>query len=99
MVNFSWSRRTEGCKILPACLNFSGLAPASLSDQPEPAKSAIFGKIGGKTINLAGIILHNSVDLITGTHCSSSAGNGWADERTCYTAPRKMLKSYAGLPT
>ena len=61
MVNFSWSRRTEGCKILPACLNFSGLAPASLSDQPEPAKSAIFGKIGGKTINLARTFLHNGV--------------------------------------
>ena len=53
----------ERCKKTPACLNFSGLAPASLSDQPEPAKSAIFGKIGGKTINLAGTFLHNGVQL------------------------------------
>ena len=36
---------TEWCKSIPACLNFRGLAPASLSNQPQPAKSAIFGKI------------------------------------------------------
>ena len=48
-------------KIIPDCLNFRGLAPASLSNQPQPAKSAIFGKIGGKTINLSGTFLHNSV--------------------------------------
>ena len=48
------------CKIIPAFLDFRGLAPASLSNQPQPAKSAIFGKIGGKTINLAGTFLHNS---------------------------------------
>ena len=53
---------TPLCKIIPACLNFHGLALASLSNQPQPAKSAIFGKIGGKTINLAGTFLHNGVD-------------------------------------
>ena len=41
------------CKIIPACLNFRVLVPANLSYQPQPAKSAIFGKIVGKTINLA----------------------------------------------
>ena len=54
---------TPLCKSILACLNFCGLAPASLSNQPQPAKSAIFGKIGGKiggkTINLAGTVLHN----------------------------------------
>ena len=52
---------TEACKIIPVCLNFRGLAPASLSKQPQHAKSAIFAKIGRKTRNLAGTILHNSV--------------------------------------
>ena len=52
---------TEWCKINPACLNFRGLAPASLSNQPKPTKSAIFAKIGRKTINLAGLFLHNGV--------------------------------------
>ena len=31
---------TEGCKIITASLNFRGLAPASLSYQPQPDKSA-----------------------------------------------------------
>ena len=53
---------TPLCKIIPACFNFRGLAPASLSNQPQPAKSAIFGKIGGKMINLAGTFLHNPVE-------------------------------------
>ena len=52
---------TPLCKIIPAYLNFRGLAPPSLSNQPQPAKSAIYGKIGGKTINLAGPFLHNGV--------------------------------------
>ena len=52
---------TPLCKIIPACLNFRGLVPANLSNQPQPAKSAIFGKIGGETINLAGTFLHNGV--------------------------------------
>ena len=43
-------------------MNFRGLAPASLSSQPQPARSAIFGKIGQKTINLGGLFLHNGVD-------------------------------------
>ena len=55
---------TEACKIIPVCLNFRGLAPASLSKQPQHAKSAIFAKIGRKTRNLAGTILHNSVEQI-----------------------------------
>ena len=49
------------CKNNPACLNFCGLAPASLSNQPQPAKSAIFAKIGRKMINLARLFLHNGV--------------------------------------
>ena len=61
MPAFSGVKATEVCKIIPACLNFRGLAPASLSYQPQPAKSAIFAKIDGKTRNLAGIILHHSV--------------------------------------
>ena len=48
---------------MSACLNFHGLAPASLSNQPLPAKSAIFGKIGRKTINLAGFFLPNGVGI------------------------------------
>ena len=52
---------TPLCKIIPACLNFRGLAPASFCNQPQPAKAAIFGKIGGKMINLARTFLHNSV--------------------------------------
>ena len=52
---------TPLCKIIPACLNFRGLAPASLSNQPQPAKSSIFGKMGGKTINLEGTFQHNGV--------------------------------------
>ena len=39
---------------------FHGLAPASSSNQlKHSANSAIFGKIGGKTINLAGTFIHN----------------------------------------
>ena len=52
---------TPLCKIIPAYLNFRGLAPACLGNQPQPTKSAIFGKIGGKTINLAVTFLHNGV--------------------------------------
>ena len=52
------------CKIIPACLNFRGLAPASLSNQPHPAKWAIFAKIGGKTRKSEVIILHHSVHRI-----------------------------------
>ena len=58
----SWAH-TPLCKIIPACLNFGSLAPASLSNQPQPANSAIFGKIGGKKIYLAGTILHNGVRI------------------------------------
>ena len=54
---------TEWCESIPACLNFRCLAPASLSYQPQPAKAAIFGKIGRKTINLAGLFLHNGVHM------------------------------------
>ena len=52
---------TPLCKIIPAYLNFRGLAPACLGNQPQPTKSAIFGKIGGKTINLAVTFLHSGV--------------------------------------
>ena len=51
---------TEWCKTIPACLNFRGLAP-TLSNQTQPAQSAIFANIGVKTRNLAGIILHTAV--------------------------------------
>ena len=52
-VTLAYLFTTEWCKSISACLNFRGLAPASLSNQPQPAKAAIFGKIGRKTINLA----------------------------------------------
>ena len=60
---------TEWCKIIPTCLNFRGLAPASLSNQPQPAKSAIFAKIGRKTINLARLFLHSGVHDISLPPC------------------------------
>ena len=41
------------CKIIPASLNFRGLAPASLSNQPQPAKLALFGTIWGKNEQLS----------------------------------------------
>ena len=37
------------------------LPPARLSNQPQPAKSDIYGKIGRKTLNLAGLFLLNDV--------------------------------------
>ena len=51
---------TEWCKTIPACLNFRGLAP-TLSNQTQPAKSAIFANIGGKTRNLAGVYLSAAI--------------------------------------
>ena len=57
---------TPLCKSRPAFFNFRGLAPASLSRQPQPAKPAIFGKNGGKTINLVGTFLHNGVQTNIG---------------------------------
>ena len=66
---------TEWCKSIPACLNFRVLANASLSNQPQASKSAIFGKIGRKTINLAGLFLHNGVLAVALTqtwNCGSS---------------------------
>jgi len=57
-----FGRCTPLCKIIPACLNFRGLASASLINHPQPSNSAIFWKIGGKTINLAGTFLHNGVN-------------------------------------
>ena len=57
------------CKIIPSCLIFRALDPAGFSYQPRPAKPAIFGKIGGKTINLAGSFLHNGVvSLVDARH-------------------------------
>ena len=46
---------------ITACLNFRGFRFASRSKLPQPARSAIFAKIGGNSRNLAGIILHHSV--------------------------------------
>ena len=59
------------CKIIPVRLNFRDLAPASMSNQPQPAKSAIFGKTGQKMINLAGTFLHNGAQ-------------GWMNVRESY---------------
>ena len=39
---------TEGCKIIPTCLKIRGLAPASLSNLPQPAKPAISQKFAEK---------------------------------------------------
>ena len=44
---------TPLCKNNPACLNFRGLAPASLSNRPQPAKLALFGTIWGKNEQLS----------------------------------------------
>ena len=52
---------TQWCKTIPSCLNFRGLVRASVINQPQPAKSAIFAKIGQKTNNLAGLFLHIGV--------------------------------------
>ena len=52
---------TEVCKIIQACLNFRGTVAANWLLSATACQSAIFGKIGKKTINLAGIILHLSV--------------------------------------
>ena len=52
---------TEVCKIIQACSNFRGTVAANWLLSATACQSAIFGKIGKKTINLAGIILHLSV--------------------------------------
>ena len=49
------------CKIIQACSNFRGTVAANWLLSATACQSAIFGKIGKKTINLAGIILHLSV--------------------------------------
>ena len=55
--------RTEVCKIIQACSNFRGTVAANWLLSATACQSAIFGKIGKKTINLAGIILHLSVQI------------------------------------
>ena len=52
---------TEVCKIIQACSNFCSTMAANWLLSATACQSAIFGKIGKKTINLAGIILHLSV--------------------------------------
>ena len=64
-----FGRCTPLCKIIPACLNFRGYSSASRSKLLQPARSAIFGKIGWNSRNLAGIILHRSVTKFL-THLS-----------------------------
>ena len=52
---------TEVCKIIQASSNFRGTVAANWILSATACQAAIFGKIGKKTINLAGIIVHLSV--------------------------------------
>ena len=58
------------CKIIPACLNFRGTVTANWL--LSACQSAIFGNIGRNYRNLAGTILHHSVEVRSG----SGAGAG-----------------------
>ena len=67
-----------------SCMFEFSLLSAAKEERPASScPSAIFGKIGKNSPNLAGMILHNSVDLLGITKLGNPSGDGPKGSHFC----------------